>query len=52
MLFFFNFVIIKEQNIKNLIIKNIYNSMEKSYGDIAKKIIIYIMQQIRILVAL
>lgn len=46
MLFFDNSIAIKEQYIKNLIIKNIYNSMEKSYGDIAKKIIIYIKDEV------
>lgn len=46
MLFFDNSADIKDQNIKNLIIKNIYNSMEKSYGDIARKIIIYIKYEV------
>lgn len=46
MLFFNDSVIVKSEFIKNIIIKNIYNSMEKSYGNIANKVIIYVKNEI------
>lgn len=46
MLFFNDSVVVKSEFIKNIIIKNIYNSMEKSYGNIANKVIIYVKNEI------